>query len=177
MPQVVYNKTKGLVQSTGNGFNLEGQTSGYGRHILVEEIELTLANATCAGNMTRSLPAGAILVGMTATVSGKGTSAGQTMNVFISDAAAAVGDAVGSLTNGVEIIGAGAGATTFPNGADIDPGSGGVLGDSQLNNIPLDRASAATFIHVFNAGNNTADTGTPKLTIQLEWIGGPSVAA
>jgi len=177
MPKVVYNKTKGLVQSTGNGFNLEGQTEGYGRHVLVEEIELTLANATCAGVMTRSLPVGAILVGISATVSAKGTSTGQTMNIFIDSAAIAVGDGTGDLTAGAEVIGAGASATTIPNGADLDVGSGGTLGDSQLNNTAIDRDTAATFIGVFNAADNSSDTGTPKLTIQVEWIGGPSVAA
>ena len=176
MPQVVYNKTKGLVQSTGNGFNLEGETAGYGRHVLVEEIELTPANATCAGVLTRYLPVGAVLLSTSLTVSGKGTSASQTYILNVHSAAIAVGAAVGSST---ELIGAGASATTIPNGADLDFGSAGgvVLGDSILNDTAIDRAGDASYFMIFNSGNNSADTGTPKASVVVEWVGGPSVAA
>lgn len=167
MPKVVVNSSKGLVQSSGAGMDFEGNSEGYGMHILTEEVSITPGNANTCGRMTRSIPAGAVITEISAVVSALGTSLGQAYAVHVHSADTAVGAAAA----GTELLGAGAAASTIPNGADIEVGTGGTLGDAQLNNTAIDRNAAASFFSVVAGGDHSEDTGTPKLTITVKWIG------
>ena len=175
MPKVVHNSSKGLFQSAGADFNLEGTTAGYGKHIMVEAIDLTYNDSLVGGRASRYIPAGAILtkVALINSVLGGGTAENATFNVMVNTADVAVGGSPA----GTEVIGAGASATTIPNGADHDNGSADVLGNSQVNDTAIDRAANASYFLINNAGDNSSATqGSAQVTLVVEWYGAASVA-
>ena len=172
MPKVVISPKKGLVQSSGKGLDVEGDTAKYGFHVLSEDIDLALGNALVAGRLSRYIPAGAVITRVSAVVSKLGGTASSIFNVCVSTTELAVGAAAA----GTEYLGASAGATTLPNGADINAGSNGVLGETQLNNTAVDQTTNAAYVVVNNAGNLSAHEGDPRVTVTVEWFGLASVA-
>jgi hypothetical protein len=174
MPQVIYNKTKGLFQKAGNGYNLEGDTEGYGRHILVEEVEVELNNAKVGAQLSRYIPAGAIIVNASMTLVQKGGTNDSIVFLGLHNAASTVGTTAASAVT--EYAGEDVGSNAGIPDDDLNIGANGTLGDTIIGRVSTDRDTDASYIVVANADNNAGDAGTPKVSVTIEWVGGPSVA-
>lgn len=174
MPQVIYNKTKGLFQKSGSGYNLEGDTEGYGKHVLVEEVEVALNDEKIGAQLSHYIPAGAIIVNASMTLSQKGGTNDSIAFLGIHNAASTVGTTNASAVT--EYAGENVPSDVGVPDDDLNIGLNGVLGDTITGVTPTDRNANATYIVVANAANNTGDTGTPKVTVTIEWIGGAAIA-
>jgi len=180
MPKVVIDSTKGLVQKTGSGFeHVASQTAGanaVGYHRWVEEVEITAVSADndVAARIGMYIPAQARILFATIVATELATSADASVALEVHSADVAV-DAASA---GTEIVGADeAGNLSLPD-SDLNLGSGDVLYDTITMGTlaPIDRDTDASYFQLAAKEDISAMTGTPKVTVIIEWIGRPAVA-
>ena len=175
MPKVVISNDKGLVQKTGSDFSI-GTDSGFGMHILSEEVTIGFpdANNDVAVQLSKYIPAGAVIMDAAITLTQKGTSADVPIALEVHGNSVAF-DAASA---GTEIVGADtAGNKAIPD-ADLNVGNNGVVGDVVTTGTltPLDRNTAASYFQIAAKADNSADTGTPKVLVSVRYYGQPAVS-
>jgi hypothetical protein len=180
MPKVVIDSTKGLVQKTGSGFehvaSQNAAANAVGYHRWVEEVEITAASADndVAARIGMYIPAQARILFATIVGTALATSANASVALEVHSADVAV-DAASA---GTEIVGADqAGNLSLPD-TDLNIGSGDVLYDQITMGTlaPIDRGTALSYFQLAAKEDMSAMTGTPKVTVIIEWIGRPAVA-
>ena len=175
MPKVVISNDKGLVQKTGSDFSI-GTDSGFGMHILSEEVTVGFPSHDndVAVQLSKYIPAGAVIMDAAITCTQKGTSAGVPVALEVHSAAVAF-DATSA---GTEIAGADeAGNKSIPD-ADLNVGSDGAVGDVVTTGTltPVDRAGDKSYFQIAAKADNSADTGTPKVLVTVRYYGQPAVS-
>ena len=175
MPKVVISNDKGLVQKTGSDFSI-GTDSGFGMHVLSEEVTVGFPSTDddVAVQLSKYIPAGAVIMDAAITCTQKGTSAGIPVALEVHSASVAFDEP----SAGTEIAGADvAGDVAIPD-ADLNVGSDGTLGDVVTTGTltPVDRAAAESYFQVTAKADISADTGTPKVLVSVRYYGRPAVA-
>lgn len=181
MPKVVIDSTKGLVQKTGSGFehvaSQNAAANAVGYHRWVEEVEITAASADndVAARIGMYIPAQARILFATIVGTALATSANASVALEVHSADVAV-DAASA---GTEIVGADqAGNLSLPD-SDLNIGSApDVLYDTITMGTlaPIDRGTDLSYFQLVAKENMSSMTGTPKVTVIIEWIGRPAVA-
>lgn len=175
MPKVVISNDKGLVQKTGSDFSI-GTDSGFGMHILSEEVTVGFPSDDddVAVQLSKYIPAGAVIMDAAITCTQLGTSAGVPVALEVHNASVDF-DAASA---GTEIAGADvAGDAAIPD-ADLNVGSDGLVGDVVTTGTltPLDRAANASYFQLAAKADISADTGTPKVLVTVRYYGKPAVS-
>ncbi len=155
-----------------------GYAGAFQFYSALQTIELSDgADATATHtNPVVKIPAGAVIKSVSAVVTVLSSRATSVLAIYMSDdTSRADGD---TLTNGVEILGAGEATTTSyvsSSASDIVASSGGVLNASWYSEPKLNGLSAADrYVYICNAGlgNGSSNAGTdPKIRVCIEFAG------
>jgi hypothetical protein len=176
MPRVQLSNTKGLFQKSGKGFEHidSDSTTSVGFHRWVETVDISAAaSGKVVGRVGMYIPAQArilfAVIGNQELAASAGTAIVR-LDVHSADVA------LGGNVAGTEIIGASA-AAALPV-ADLELASGGVLYDLLTTGTlaPIDRSTSASYFQIGSQSNMAAMTGSPKVTVVIEWYGLPAVA-
>lgn len=177
MPKVQLSNTKGLFQKSGKGFEHidSDSTNSIGFHRWVETVDVTAqADDKVCARLGFYIPAQARI--SFAMIHGQelATSADASVALHVHSADIALAGAAA----GTEIVGADeASNLSLPN-TDLNIGSGDVLYDqiSMGTLAKIDRSTAASYFQLSTKENMSGMTGTPKVTVIIEWYGRPAVA-
>jgi len=175
MPKIVISNDKGLVQKTGSDFSI-GTDSGFGMHVLSEEVTVGFPGADddVAVQLSKYIPAGAVIMDAAITCTQKGTSNGVPVALEVHSAAVAF-DAASA---GTEIVGADEGGNKSIPDADLNVGADGALGDVVTTGTltPVDRANAKSYFQLAAKADISGATGSPKVLVSVRYYGQPAVS-
>ena len=177
MPKIQVIPQRGLVQRSGKGFEHIGSDSSnaIGFHRWVETLDITAqADDAVVAKLSMYIPAQARISFAVIASEALATSADASVALEVNSADRAVGLA----SNGTEIVGADEGSNLSLPNSNLNIGSGDVLYDNITMGTlaPIDRGTAASYFQLAAKENMSAMTGTPKVTVIIEWYGRPAVS-
>ena len=177
MPKIQVIPQRGLVQRSGKGFEhiSKDSSNALGFHRWVEELPITAASADndVVARVGMYIPAQARILFAVILSAEKATSADASVALEVHSADVAV-DAASA---GTEIVGADVASDLSLPDTDLNIGSGDVLYDQITMGTlaPIDRGTAASYFQLAAKEDMSSMTGTPKVTVIIEWYGRPAV--